>query len=101
VEKARAVGRLFKMHQVQFNLEDMLRVDFSKASVVYLYGSCFDGLFITRLCERLSALPKGAKVITVSYPLSDYIGGQCFEVFKTLTANYTWGVADVYIQTRV
>ena len=92
------VKKRYSITDVDFVCQDILDVDFSKASVVYYYGTMADEAFIIKLIDKLKRLPKGSKVITVSYPLTNYVQEPFLKLEKTFKAKFTWGVADVYIQ---
>jgi SAM-dependent methyltransferase len=100
VKCAERVRKWREIDRVEFILEDMLKINFANATVVYLYGSCFEEPFLESLIQRLKGLKAGSKIVTVSYPLSDYCEEPLFEVIKQFTAKFAWGEADVYIQTR-
>ena len=78
--------------QVSFYCSRMEDFDFSNASVIYLYGTCLpDGVI-----ETLTAkFPSNARVITVSYQLSDY--NSRFRTVKQFSACFPWGETDIYI----
>lgn len=86
---------------VQFRQEDMLKADYTGATVCYLYGTCLSDESIEALIKKFSLLPVGTKIITVSYPLSDYEGGERFEVMQRFSAPFTWGTGDVFLQVVV
>jgi hypothetical protein len=100
VERAELIRKKLDIQGVEFREADILQADLKGASVIYLYGTCYDQPFIEKLIQRLSQLPSGTKIITVSYPLSDYTPKPLFEVMKRFPAKYTWGTADVYFQIR-
>lgn len=100
VRKAVAVVEACKLEGITFRCEDMLETDYSQATVVYLYGTCLDELFLEQLTERLKTLPDGARVITVSYPLQDYCQDPLFEQIACWELPFTWGSADVYLQVK-
>jgi SAM-dependent methyltransferase len=101
VRKASALVQACKLEGVVFRCEDMLTVDYSDATVVYLYGSCLEDSFLERLTEQLKQLPNGAKVITVSYALQDYCSEALFEQLACWELPFTWGSASVYYQVRI
>lgn len=101
VKHAEWVKKRCKVDKLTFLNEDMLEVDYEKASAVYLYGSCFEEEFIKQLINKLKALTPGAKVISVSYPLQEFSEEPLFEVIKTFPAKFTWGEGNVYIQKRI
>ena len=98
VQKAQYVIQKCDIKGVEFLQEDMLTADLSDVSEVYLYGTCMSDEDIRVLLERLQSLTPGTKVITVSYPLTDY--GDGFEVLRRFPARFTWGDADVYLHAR-
>ena len=101
VERAQRIQMKLGSDGVEFRCEDMLQTDLSDATVIYLYGTCLGEDFIRKLINRFRDLPAGTRVITVSYPLSDYTEEPLFEVMHCFPAKFSWGVGDVYIQTRV
>lgn len=100
VENANVVKERYNVQNVKFLCEDMLQADFNGASVIYLYGTTLEDAFIEKLIERFQKLPVGTKIITISYPLTDYTTRPLFEVMKRFSAKFTWGMADVYLQIR-
>lgn len=97
VERAEQVKNRLGISNLEFRLEDMTKADLSGATVCYLYGSCLDDQTIHTLVKHFAKLPAGTKIITVSYPLTDYAKGDTFEVMKRFTVPYTWGNADVFL----
>lgn len=95
VERADLIVKKLKMEHIKFVLADMLKADLSDATVIYLYGTCFDDSAIKKLAVKFAKLPKGTKIITVSYPLTDY--APSFELMKRFSVPYTWGHADVFL----
>ncbi len=98
VEKADRVKTVYHFDTIEFRLGDILEEDYSGATVLYLYGTCYDASFLKKLLKKLAALSAGTKIITVSYPLSDYSAD--YEVMKRFPAKFTWGVGDVYLQIK-
>lgn len=99
IEKANLIlnscsPRLF----ASFQCKEMSSVDFSVASVIYLYGTCLSDEEICLLVGRFELLPSSVKIITVSYPLSSY--SPKFRIIKQFTAYFPWGKADVYWNAR-
>lgn len=96
VERAQAVAQRFKISNIEFRCEDFLKSNLSGATVIYIYGSCMQDQEIENLAKKISSLPMGTKVISVSYPLSDY--SNSFELMNSFPAQFTWGTGDVYLQ---
>lgn len=97
VDRANRIIKKLKMHKIDFRIGDMLKADYSGATVCYLYGTCLDDAEIKMLVEKFAKLPSGTKVITVSYSLGEYSKNDNFELMKRFTVPYTWGDADVYL----
>lgn len=98
VEIANKIKTKYAIHDIEFRQGDIIESDYTGASVIYLYGICFEDAFIKKLIKKFQNLPKGTKIITISYPLEDYTEKQTFEVMKRFPAKFTWGEADVYLQ---
>ncbi len=86
---------------IEFRADDITQVDYSSATVVYLYGTGFDRGTLTHLAEAFERLPKGAKVITVSYSMNDYCPRQLYEIEEIFPLRFTWGEAQVFLQRKV
>lgn len=95
IERANRVKCLRGLDWTCFMQGDMFETDLSEASVIYLYGTCLQDGQIERLIEQFKKLKRGVRVISVSYPLSDYSSD--FRVVKQFEAQFFWGKADVYL----
>lgn len=100
IVRAKRIQRKLKIKNVEFKEENFLNTDFKNATVVYLYGTCLEESSIKALIQRFQDLPKGARIITVSYALSEYTDKPLFEIMKRFPARFTWGEGDVYIQVK-
>lgn len=98
VQKANQVKADHHLSSPEFRLQNMLKADFQGATVLYLYGTCYSEAFIKKLIDKLVRLPKGTKVITVSYALNEFSREPFFETIKKVPCQFTWGQADVYLQ---
>lgn len=98
VSKANKVKHFFKLKNIEFRNEDILKSNFMGGTVFYLYGTCYDTEFLEKLIQKFKKLPKGTKIITVSYSLNDYSDEFDFKIVKTFPAVFTWGTTDVYLQ---
>ena len=100
IEKGQAIIQRFQLQHLSFRLEDLFQADLKGATVIYLYGTCFSAASIDLLIERLIQLPKGTKIITVSYALTDFQPNAPFRIVKHFLAPFTWGKTYVYLQRR-
>jgi hypothetical protein len=53
---------------------------------------------IEKIAQNMKKLPSATKIITVSYPLTDYFP-YGFKVQDQFEAEFNWGRTDVYVQT--
>jgi SAM-dependent methyltransferase len=100
IVRAKRIQRKLDVKGIEFKVENFLHTDIKNASVVYLYGTCLEDDTIKKLIKHFKGLPSGARVITVSYALSDYTDEKIFETMKRFPASFTWGEGDVYIQVK-
>ncbi len=92
----RLVNRL-NIPRLTFIAQDMREADLTGASVCYLCGTCMDEATIRKMIAKFSRLSKGTRVITVSFPLTDYPNSEHLEIMHTFSVPFLWGEADVYI----
>ncbi|MEM8728135.1 MAG: rRNA adenine N-6-methyltransferase family protein [Chlamydiota bacterium] len=76
---------------------DMLKEDLPEATAVYLYGTALSDDEITLLVRKLKRYPQATKIISISYPLTDY-DEQAFRIEKTFSVSFLWGETEAYIQ---
>jgi SAM-dependent methyltransferase len=88
IERAEKLKRDHRIQNAAFICGDMREFDCSGATFVFFYGTTFSEEFVREL-----RFPRGAKIVTVSYPLEG------FEVRDRFTVSFPWGVGDVYLQT--
>lgn len=98
VKLSKHVAHKYHQKRVEFICADMLKADLPPATVIYLYGTALTDAEIAPLIERLKKYPKGTKIISISYPLTDY-DETSFEITKTFSVSYPWGETEAYLQT--
>lgn len=98
VETAKEVAENLSCKNLQFSCLPMQQTDLKDASVIYLYGSCLTEQEIKELILKFEPLSPKIKIITVSYPLSDY--SKSFTTVKQFSAPFPWGIADVYLNQK-
>jgi len=91
IERASRLAKECQRLKVSFMCQDMRRFDFSQATFVFFYGTTFSDAFVEELKVAMKTLPKGSKVVTVSYPLEG------LKLMNQLNVSFNWGVADVYL----
>lgn len=95
VKKADQVKNLFRLNDIWFSLKDLEAADLSRGTVFYIYGNFLSDETLKKIGEKLDALPKGVKVISVSFPMSDYT--RKFELSDTFQGEFPWGTTDIYL----
>jgi protein-L-isoaspartate O-methyltransferase len=98
VKLSKYIADKYHQEKVQFICADMLKADLPSATVIYLYGTALSDTEIAPLIAKLKKYPKGVKIISVSYPLTDY-DETSFEILKTFSISYPWGETEGYLQT--
>ncbi len=99
IKKAQSVKKRFNTEDVKFLCQDMLEVDLTKATVIYYYGTCAEDEFIRRLSKKFEKLSPKTKIITVSFPLTDY--SDAFKIVKRFKGQFPWGETDVFLQVKI
>lgn len=99
IKIADIIKRLFSMRDIDFLKGDMRDSPFERADFVYLYGSLLEEDEILALIKSMKRLKKGAKVITISYPLTDYDSG--YRVISSFPINFSWGKGSCFINLKL
>ena len=89
------VKRMIPSAPVHFLCEKMQTADFSKASIIYLYGTCLEEEEIEGLVRRFETLSLSTRIVTVSFPLSEY--SSQFSTLKQFTGKFPWGEGEIYL----
>jgi SAM-dependent methyltransferase len=84
-------GKGLVQNKVSFFCQDMRKFDFSQATFVFFYGTTFSEEFVQELKQAMKTLPKGSKVVTVSYPLEG------LELIDQMIVSFPWGSGEVYL----
>jgi SAM-dependent methyltransferase len=84
--------------EVVFRCAEMQTADFAGATAIFLYGTCLSDEMIGVMISRFETLPPQTKIVTVSYPLSDY--SPQFETFKQFSATFPWGEGEIFINHK-
>jgi SAM-dependent methyltransferase len=82
---------------VAFRCMEMQHMDFAHATAIFLYGTCLSDARIHALIARFETLPSWVKIITISYPLSDY--SPLFQTLKQFSVLFPWGEGEVFMNS--
>lgn len=91
IQRAESLSQEHQALKTSFSCLDMRKFDFSQATFVFFYGTTFSQEFVEELKQALRALPKGSKIVTVSYPLEG------FQQVDQMSVSFPWGIGDVYL----
>lgn len=97
VTRAQRLVKSCKLERVTFKQEDFTECTFPDATVIYLYGTCLSEESLDKLVPNMAKLPKGTKIITVSYPLTTYDSDNSFEIMRVFSMPFTWGETEVFL----
>jgi len=100
IQKANRVKGWLGLTGLEFLAEDMLLVNLQRASFIYLYGTCLEENEIEQVLLHFKTLHPKTKVISVSYPLTDYAEAGQFRVIKQFKGRFPWGLADIYLNEK-
>ena len=97
--RLKRTARRFRLSGIEIRRENYLQTSFQGADFIYLYGSNLEDAVICELVRRFQELPDTVRIITVSYPLSDYADDGLFPVIDHFAADFGWGSAEVFVQS--
>jgi precorrin-6B methylase 2 len=91
--------RYKELGPVPFNLvnDDMLKVDWSAADIIFTSSICFPDELIDGIFEKCAALKPGTRIIT----LKQLGESEDFVMRHNLRVKMTWGKTGVYIFEKV
>lgn len=97
VKLSRFLSEKYHQEKMIFIHGDILKDQLPEATVIYLYGTALSDQEIIRLVEKLKKYPWGTKIVSVSYPLTDY-DENAFQVEKKFPVQFLWGETTAYMQ---
>jgi SAM-dependent methyltransferase len=86
------------LKNVKMRQENYLEASLSKATVIYLYGTCMEEEEIRVFCKKLSKLKEGCRLITVSFPLLEFCDEPYLQEVEAFDVYFPWGKTKAYIQ---
>ncbi len=97
IRTAHFLKNCFGTKNLSFQNQNIEEADFSKATIIYLYGTSFSNEMISRLVQKMEALPKGARVVSVSYPL------ECghLENAGSFQVLFPWGGTEAFLHRKI
>ncbi|MCB1107714.1 MAG: methyltransferase domain-containing protein [Chlamydiia bacterium] len=98
VKLSKHLAQKHHLEKTSFICANMLDANIPPATVIYLYGTCLEDQDIHLLVDRFKTFPKKTKILTISYPLTDY-DEKAFHIEKSFTVSFPWGETEAYLQT--
>lgn len=82
----------------QFFCQDFSFFNLQKGSFFYFYSICLEEEELLFMISRLETIKKGSKVVTVSFPLTDYSGS--FSLSSSWESCFPWGKAELFLNVK-
>ena len=99
VKISKFISSIFRLKKLNFLCCDILDAPFEKADFVYLYGTDLKDDKIKKLIKKMTKMRKGSKVITISYPLSNYDSDNYYTT-NSFSVEFDWGKTFCYINLK-
>lgn len=77
--------------------EDFIQTEVDGATVIYLFGTSLADADIQKLCTKFRKLSPKVRIITISYPLTEYDAS--FKVNAEFPVTFLWGETTAYLQS--
>lgn len=101
VDRAKRIQQKLNIQKLSFINEDLMDSDLSSGTIFYLYGSSYPDDFLKKLAEKLAHLKAGIRVISVSFPITEYLKDKnLFEVINCFPTEFPWGESTVYVAIK-
>lgn len=85
-----------KKFSIEFKQQNLLEIDFSDADVIFLHATTFSYPLWEKLNDKLGGLKTGARVMVVSKRLES----NCYDLFREVDIQMTWGESTVFMYQR-
>lgn len=99
IQRATWLKNLLSLDRVHFIIEDFFSFPLDQMTVIYLYGTCLSDEAIEKMIQRFAQLSTETKIITVSYPLSDF--SSQFATEKEINGIFPWGRSPIYLNRKI
>ncbi len=99
IDRANRIKHLLRLDHVNFICGDIFQESLREATIIYLYGTAMEDDWINKLLEHFKTLKAGTRIITTSYPLTDYSSD--YKVLKSFKGWFPWGSTTIYLQEKL
>ena len=94
---ANFIAKLLGIKKASFKKGDLHQSDLTNITCIYLYSTCMEYRELLQIAKKMAALPKGAKIVTVSGPLPKIPHLQRAGSFPL---EFLWGSTEGYLHIR-
>ncbi len=99
IDYAKRIKKTFSLSKIQFFQEDFTKSKIlSEATVIYFYVTCLQEDLIYQMISKFINLSHFVKIVTISYPLSDY--DRRFQVADEFEVCFNYGKATCFINQK-
>lgn len=84
--------------KAQFICQEITSFDMRLGSFFYFYGLCLEEEDLIRICTSLQKMPSKAKLVTVSFPITEYTSE--FSLLSSWEATYPWGKTELFLHQK-
>jgi hypothetical protein len=95
VKIANLIVKVLRIKNISFVCRDMFEISYKGFNFLYLYGTCLED---EKIFKFLKIVPKGVKVITISYPLNDY--DKSYSIDKSFKVSFPWGETTCFLNIK-
>ena len=97
-EKAQKISLLIQAKKTQFFCEEIGSFDLTLGTFFYFYAICMEEEELKLSILHLEKIRPGSKLVTVSFPLTDY--SDSFSLLSSWESTYPWGTAELFLHVR-
>ncbi len=92
------VAKLLPEKKLKFLCKHIFSFDFKQGPFFYFYAICMEDDELELTISYLEKTPPGSKIITVSFPLTEY--SDSFSLLSSWKSEYPWGSAELFLHLK-
>lgn len=97
--RANRIKKVLNIKKAHLIEGDFFEYPLEKMTVIYLYGTALSDEAIEKMIQRFIQLSTSPKIITVTYPLSEF--SSKFVTENQFTGFFPWGRSEVYLNRKI
>ena len=90
--------KLFRLKNIFIFKKNMLDMNYSNASFIFLYGTCLENNELEKIIQNLLSTKEDTKILTISVALCDY--NENFKTIDEFSIKLPWGNTNAYLQIK-